>query len=1035
MGLDRTKPRGTWVAGVAVLVVLAAQTFAQNAAIPGDSGDLKLANRLLADRLYAPAAEEYERVLSRPGLPLNEKVEATYGLGSARLFLNRLAEARKQFEDFLALAPQHPAAGNALFRVGETAYLLGDLTAARSALERFTSQYPEHRQVETAWPYLGDVALRLGDLDRARAAYSRSLATHPNGRLADRARCGLARALASSGQDAEAIALLQPIADARGKELADQARFQIGQVHAAAGRSEQALAAFEQLERDAPRGPLLPEARLGRASALIKLGRRDQAEDLLRALVAESPRNQAAQAAYELAVSQLDRGQAAEARATIGVALERCAGAPAVPALMYRGAEAAQKVGEAAEARATFLKMAALFPRDPWADDALFQAASLDLKAKDLEGAQETADRLLEAYPETNLRPSVLLLQARVAEEGESLAEAVRLFESLLEQPGLSPELVAEARYHLGLAYRKTGQKEKAARLLADLARESNGAGTSRNAGFMLGQSLVEEGQFADAIGPLEDYLKDQPRGDVADVALAHLIHARVELDQADEAAQALALLSDRFPRSAELTRARLRLGEHALKREDFTHAATLLKQVSEADDPAWKSRALFGLGWAQLKRKQADEALETFAAFLATAPDDPRAPEAAFLRGKALEMAGRDDDALAAYSETERAHPKVKAAASAALARARLLADLKKPAAADAYAAYIEHHTRPGDPGTDAVLAEWGATLNQAGRIAEADAVFTRLLDQYPEGPHVADARLNLAVSLFDERKLDQADERLAPLLADGAALDPALLRRALFLKGRVLIERQSWDEARATFDRLLGESAPGPEADQARFWKAEARFRSGDPKTAEAEFAALSAGDSGDPTAALRQVQCLVQLQDWDKALVQAEALRTRLPEGDRLRPELEYQRGRALQSVAPPRFADARAAYDAVLAAKPADELGARAQFMKGETYFYAQDYLNARREFLKVYAQYNAPRWQAAGLLEAGKVYERLDHWPEAVEIYERLRSRFQDAPEAAESLTEAARRLDAARRRAGETDKAASRQPDKSGAER
>ena len=52
------------------------------------------------------------------------------------------------------------------------------------------------------------------------------------------------------------------------------------------------------------------------------------------------------------------------------------------------------------------------------------------------------------------------------------------------------------------------------------------------------------------------------------------------------------------------------------------------------------------------------------------------------------------------------------------------------------------------------------------------------------------------------------------------------------------------------------------------------------------------------------------------------------------------------------------------------------------------------------------------WQAAALLEAGKVYERLDQWADAAETYERLLSKFPTEPSAAE----ARRRLDAATRR-------------------
>src|SRR5262249_52717974 len=113
-----------------------------------------------------------------------------------------------------------------------------------------------------------------------------------------------------------------------------------------------------------------------------------------------------------------------------------------------------------------------------------------------------------------------------------------------------------------------------------------------------------------------------------------------------------------------------------------------------------------------------------------------------------------------------------------------------------------------------------------------------------------------------------------------------------------------------------------------------------------------------------------------------------------------EVDYARGRALQGRA--RFDDARVAYQAVIDARKGGDLAARAQLMRGETYFHQENYREAIREFLKVDILYDAPAWQAAALLEAGKVYERLAQWADAAETYERLRARFPKDPSAVEA---------------------------------
>jgi TolA-binding protein len=163
--------------------------------------------------------------------------------------------------------------------------------------------------------------------------------------------------------------------------------------------------------------------------------------------------------------------------------------------------------------------------------------------------------------------------------------------------------------------------------------------------------------------------------------------------------------------------------------------------------------------------------------------------------------------------------------------------------------------------------------------------------------------------------------------------------------------------------------------------------------------------------PTARLRHVQCLIILERNDDALAEADRLKADLPKFAQMA-ELDYARGRALQAKA--RFDEARAAFQAVIAARPGVELAAKAQLMRGETFFHQRQYREALKEFLKVDYFYQAPMQQAAALLEAGKVYEGLDQPDDAAEIYEKVRSKFPANP----SAVEAGKRLDALRGSAG-----------------
>lgn len=990
---------------------------------------LNFANGLFKDRRYGLAAEQYEKFLAdaKPGL---EASEARFGLANARLFQGEYAKAREQFREFLKQAPDHPNAPTAWYRVGETAYMLGDLPAARQAFEKFTSGYPGHKHLDTAWPYLGDVCLRMNNLPEARRAYEQSLKGHPEGRLADRARFGLGRSLALQGESDEALAVFGTLAEKGGKDWADRAWFQIGQAQAGAKRYDKAVEAFEKVESVAPQSPLIAESRLNRAEALVKLDRTGEALPILKSVMADSPQKLASQAAFALGSAQLQAGDAEGALVTLDDASKRFAGTPMAAALVFRSAEAALKLSKPDEARARFLKAADADPKDPWADDALARAARLALDQRDPEGAIKLADAFVKRFPDSPLLADARLVSARASLNAGKPKEAIAILTASLAEDKPNPTTAAAQSYYLGLAYRADGQAAKAAEVLDSLAK-TPAAPIAADAQFMVGQGHIEAKRWAEAVEPLEKYLASKPDGEVADYALAHLIQARLELGEPDAAVKALGRLTDTFPKSKTLAASRIRVAEVSLAAKQNARAAELFKLVAEgpAADPALAARARLGLGWALLDSGQAEEAASAFGAFLTAGPNDPLAPEAALAQGRALEAAKQTDPALAAYALAIDKYPKTEPAALAGLARARLLVVAKRPAeAAEAYARFVKDHPnfKPKDaigPAFDTVLAEWGWVLVDADKPTEADKVFARLLDEFPDSPHADDARFNLAESANQSKNHDEVIRLLTPLVSDGKAA-PRLVQSGLYRLGRTQAEKKDWPAAGKTLDRLLQQFPDTPFRREASLLRAEVALEAGDSDEADKLLDSLSSGpaDPSDPegfatAVRRRRVQALLARKKWKEVIDAADALKKDAP-ADPLISEVDYARGRALQQFA--RWDDARAAFQTVIEARKGGDLVARAQLMIGETYFHQKNYHEAIREFLKVDILYDAPTWQAASLLETGKAYEQLAQWADAAETYERLRVKFPEDPTASEAKT----RLDAVKNRLGDARTAA-----------
>jgi cellulose synthase operon protein C len=1053
------------------------------------SDSLRFANGLLRQKKFELAAQEYERIL-KAGATGAERDDARFGLGSAWLSVGRYREARGVFDDFLKGAPDDPRALSARFRLGELSYLLGELPAARGALEAFTSAKINHPSLELAWTYLGDTRFGLEDLPGAKVAYERSLAAYPQGRTADRARYGLARTLASSGESDRALGLLDEIVKKGSPEWVDRCWLQIGLIRESAGRLAESVEAFSALERVAPKSQLKPEAQLHRGLALAGLGRAGEAVELLRPLATSGPESIGPRAALELATIELAGQHPENAVATLESAVKRYPKCPTAPALQFRWAEALQRQKRLVEAEARFLKVTEEFPEDPWADDAMLRAAQSALGRGDFTTARRLAEAFSARFRQSFLRNEVRLLEARAASLSGQPKDAVAILESLVgpsadgpqaaglakarvvnagdekeRSAALPPALVSAARYDLALAYRAIGRSADGDAILAKLAKADAGPITS-DAQFLVGQSQLEAGRYAEAIAPLEGYLAANPRGDVAEFAIAHLVMARLGLGQTDVAWKMLGRLAQDFPGSKSLPPARLRAAEAALEAHQAERAVEQFKLVTgatkagaagasspvvkpvDATTRALQVRAYRGLGKALAELGRSAEAASAFSGALELAPDDGAAAEVALAQGRVLEDGRQTDAALKAYSVVQERYAKSDQAALAGLSRARLLntAGRHREASGEYERLIADERAREclakAGAKPDGLLAEWGWSLVDAEKPAEADRVFGRLLKEHPDGPFAVDARFNLAESANLLHNYAEVVRLLAPLAEQKPAAGknaaptrtnsreteedsghpPDSLRRllpaVLYRLGRTHVELKDWQSGAVTLDRLLTEFPENSYRREARYLRAECALQRGDAAGALSGFSELlsekpAATDQEGwlSTVRLKQIESWIALKRWKEAMEGALAMKKSLAAKDPNSVELEFACGQALIGLA--RLEEARSAFERVIDSTGKGDLGAHALLMHGEAYFHQDKLHEALRDFLQVDILYKAPRWQAAALLEAGKVYERLDQWADAAETYGRLLARFpKEAP-----ASEAGRRQAAASGRA------------------
>lgn len=284
----------------------------------------------------------------------------------------------------------------------------------------------------------------------------------------------LAEALAWSGHQNEALAAFAKV---KGPEwLASKARLRVAELKLAKGDFKAALPVFEQLKADGS-----PELLYQRALARLGSGKRKEGLKDLRSIAVRYPAHPHADLAllkltnaaftiqerldradgfrgagqWSLALAELDAigepparsaplvafaraqnlfalGREADAEAQLEKAAQ---GSPlvAADALLMR-ARKQLRAGKNAEARATYLQVAAQYPKDRGADEATYFAAWIAMQSQDFVTSEREFGELLDKHPRSNRRDEALWLAGFSAYRRGAVTQAKQWFDLMLLQ-------------------------------------------------------------------------------------------------------------------------------------------------------------------------------------------------------------------------------------------------------------------------------------------------------------------------------------------------------------------------------------------------------------------------------------------------------------------------------------------------------------------------------------------------------------------------------------------------------------------------
>jgi cellulose synthase operon protein C len=1039
--IDKLRVRAGGLASFLTVVVCTAFAWA------GPVEDFDVAIKHYKNKKFDLATSSFADFIGKYPTHENRPLADLY-YGQSLMQLRRFQDARIVFSEFLKANPNHTDFALAMYREAECAFFVNDLPNASKLFTAFLGRFPENDLSSWGWYYLGESQLRQNSPEKATEAFQTGLDKFPDSPRATETRFGLSRAYAALKNYDKAAEALRAIGDDEKNPRRADALFALGSLQFDAERYQEAAAAFDAVRLKFPEYRQAAEAALNAGTAYYKRGEYDKAVEAYD-VASKTP---ATRLSARIWAGQARRTQEKfdQAIAINKAAYEEFKDNPDAAKLLYYWGDCEFRKGNAAAAVPLFLKFVDTYPTHDLADDSLHYAVDASLKAGDLARAQELHQRFTRDFPRSGLTVLESILYGRIllarAEEISPTSpneEARKLLQSAAEvfdgvaktskverTKAWATILLARAKSKLadwqGVIAAATPLNEK----LADFEKPSEFAESL----YLTGVAAAEQQQWALADASFEKYLKlvRDPKNVAA--ALSQLVLARTKAGK-------IADLESLWPQFKEagvpadaMATALKAAAASALDAKQYPDAAKLYEQLESLPDAReLRGAARSGLGYAKFYLEDFVGATEAFDRLLKDPPTDH--PEffsdAAFMKGRSLEVAKKGPEAAAAYlagalliagKDGRVSDPPANPVAAwdaykciyAAATQYDALNDVVE--ADKAYAQASEYlrklpAERQGD--LDSLLYRWASANYRAKNYDRADKIFARLLQNHPTSSWADNATFYLTESMVLSGKALEAETELKKLLA-APSTDDAIRPEILHNLIELTAQRQGWADTQKFAKELIDRFATSPHRFNARYRLGEAALRLTDLDAARAVFAELREAVAKDASEVDSEIVEDVWIRSAETEIAASPAkheeidrlvdeFHKRFPEPKRGY-QIDYVHARSLIRRAPPDVENARKVLLSVVESPTGKntETAAQAHLRLADTYLLAQkaeEFPEAYRLFYYVAERYQEPVIQSAALYKAAEVQEKMEKRDGAIDTYRELLTRFPTSDEA------------------------------------
>ncbi len=461
-------------------------------------------------------------------------------------------------------------------------------------------------------------------------------------------------------------------------------------------------------------------------------------------------------------------------------------------------------------------------------------------------------------------------------------------------------------------------------------------------------------------------------------------------LGQSDKAISAYEGFLKDHPKTPHHSHAQVQLGMLHYELENYQAARAPLSQVWALEKHKYKPNAGYYLAWVDMRENKVREAAKKFGEVSVKYPKHELAADARLQQGTILHNAGHFSDAQKALENFIMTYGGDKRLDQANYQLGLAFMEQKLwPAALVSFSKVVKSSVW-----RDEALYQSAWCEKRAGRKSAAIGYYKELMAAHKNSPLINPATLELAELEFEGKEFDEAIVRLTKFIESKP--EPSLKVRAQYRLGWSFFEKKQYDKAAELYELAL----PGGPKELAVI----TTWQAGESRLLNKEFARASvhyqtvikAGKPADINLVRLQEQAWLRLghsqaqeKKWaDSGKTYAKFVET-YPEHTEVRAAMK-EMGVAHRHLQ--QYDEALLALEKVVLAETRDELGAKAQFLRGECYLDLKKYDQAIAEYIKV-SIYPFKEWQAKALYELAVALERKGEFAKSRDQFNRLISQY------------------------------------------